>query len=125
MAKTITTKFGGTCADKACGVSIPKGAKVRWYGRGRIYCKVHPNGKGSRSVPARHEATPTTAIFSPDLASNIVESFKKGHFKVESEEDIAFLRKLEEGMRAASEDTKCQSIADDLAEISEEVTTEA
>ena len=37
MAKTITLKFAGKCADTQCGASLPVGSKGRWYGRGRIY----------------------------------------------------------------------------------------
>jgi hypothetical protein len=35
MVKTITLKFAGTC--KACGASLPVGAKARWTGRGRVF----------------------------------------------------------------------------------------
>ena len=35
MAKTITLKFEGKCAD--CGATLPVGSTARWYGRGRVY----------------------------------------------------------------------------------------
>ena len=35
MARIITTKYPGNCAD--CGADIPEGADARYYGRGRIY----------------------------------------------------------------------------------------
>ena len=35
MARTITLKFPGTCAD--CGTRLAVGELARWYGRGRIY----------------------------------------------------------------------------------------
>ena len=37
MAKTITLKFPGVCADDNCGASLNVGDKGRWYGRGRVY----------------------------------------------------------------------------------------
>jgi len=37
MAKTITLKFPGVCADDQCGASLAVGDKGRWYGRGRVY----------------------------------------------------------------------------------------
>ena len=37
MAKTITLKFPGVCADDQCGASLSVGDKGRWYGRGRVY----------------------------------------------------------------------------------------
>ena len=37
VAKTITLKFAGKCADTQCGATLPVGSKGRWYGRGRIY----------------------------------------------------------------------------------------
>jgi len=37
MAKTITLKFPGVCADDQCGVYLAVGDKGRWYGRGRVY----------------------------------------------------------------------------------------
>ena len=35
MAKTITLKYQGRCAD--CGAVLPVGTKALWYGRGRVY----------------------------------------------------------------------------------------
>ena len=35
MARTITLKFPGTCAD--CGTKLAAGELARWYGRGRVY----------------------------------------------------------------------------------------
>ena len=37
MAKTITLKFPGVCADDLCGATLQVGDKGRWYGRGRVY----------------------------------------------------------------------------------------
>jgi len=37
MAKTITLKFAGKCADTQCGAVLSVGTKARWYGRGRVY----------------------------------------------------------------------------------------
>lgn len=37
MAKLITLKFEGKCADKSCGAVLPVGSKAKWYGRGRVY----------------------------------------------------------------------------------------
>lgn len=37
MAKTITLKFEGKCADKNCGATLPAGSRAKWYGRGRVY----------------------------------------------------------------------------------------
>ena len=37
MAKTITLKFPGTCADNQCGAALRVGDRGRWYGRGRVY----------------------------------------------------------------------------------------
>ena len=37
MAKTITLKFPGVCADDQGGASLSVGDKGRWYGRGRVY----------------------------------------------------------------------------------------
>ena len=37
MAKTITLKFPGVCADDLCGASLSVGDKGRWYGRGQVY----------------------------------------------------------------------------------------
>lgn len=45
MAKTITLKFPGRCAD--CGADLPVGSKARWYGRGRVFgigCHEKPVG---------------------------------------------------------------------------------
>ena len=35
MAKIITLKYAGKCAD--CGAELPAGSRARWYGRGKIY----------------------------------------------------------------------------------------
>ena len=35
MAKIITLKYAGKCAD--CGASLPAGTRAKWYGRGRVY----------------------------------------------------------------------------------------
>jgi hypothetical protein len=35
MARTITLKFPGKCAD--CGAALEVGASAVWYGRGRVY----------------------------------------------------------------------------------------
>lgn len=35
MAKTITLKYAGRCAD--CGTRLPVGTRAKWYGRGRVY----------------------------------------------------------------------------------------
>jgi hypothetical protein len=35
MARFITLKFPGKCAD--CGAALPVGTKARWYGRGKVY----------------------------------------------------------------------------------------
>lgn len=45
MAKTITLKFEGKCADSNCGAILPVGSKAKWYGRGRVY------GIGCHSAP--------------------------------------------------------------------------
>ena len=37
MAKTITLKFEGKCADRNCGAILPVGTKAKWYGRGKVY----------------------------------------------------------------------------------------
>jgi hypothetical protein len=37
MAKTITLKFEGKCADKSCGAILAVGAQAKWYGKGRVY----------------------------------------------------------------------------------------
>ena len=37
MAKTITLKFPGVCADEQCKSLLKVGDKGRWYGRGRVY----------------------------------------------------------------------------------------
>ena len=37
MAKTITLKFAGKCADTQCGAALGVGSQARWYGRGRVY----------------------------------------------------------------------------------------
>ena len=45
MAKTITLKYAGKCAD--CGAELPVGSKAKWYGRGRVYgleCHSKPWG---------------------------------------------------------------------------------
>lgn len=52
MAKKITLKFKGTCAD--CGAELPEGSIARWYGKGRIYgigCHEYsrPRSSGDRS----------------------------------------------------------------------------
>jgi hypothetical protein len=48
MAKTITLKFAGKCAD--CGTPLPVGTKAKWYGRGRVY------GLDCHSKPASNES---------------------------------------------------------------------
>lgn len=37
MAKTITLRYSGVCADKKCGAVLNVGDQGRWYGRGRVY----------------------------------------------------------------------------------------
>ena len=67
MAKTITLKFPGKCAD--CGAALQVGERARWYGRGKVYgTTCHPQaargssgGKrvwyGGARVPASQTAT--------------------------------------------------------------------
>ena len=35
MARRITLKFAGKCAE--CGTLLPVGSSAVWYGRGRVY----------------------------------------------------------------------------------------
>jgi hypothetical protein len=35
MARIITARYPATCAD--CGASLPKGSRIRYYGRGKVY----------------------------------------------------------------------------------------
>ena len=55
MARTITLKFAGTCAD--CGTKLGVGALARWYGRGRIYgigCHPKPGEAGEADNDGLH-----------------------------------------------------------------------
>jgi len=48
MAKIITLKYAGRCAD--CGAHLPVGTRAKWYGRGKVYgLNCHSNGKADYS----------------------------------------------------------------------------
>ena len=36
MGRVITLKYRGTCTS--CGVSLPKGVRALWHGRGKVRC---------------------------------------------------------------------------------------
>jgi len=50
MARTITLKFPGTCAD--CGTKLAAGELARWYGRGRVYGIGWPTTTAFTGTPA-------------------------------------------------------------------------
>jgi hypothetical protein len=53
MAKTITTRYDGTCRD--CGAFLPAGTRARWYGRGRVYGLSCHDRDGTRHWPTAQE----------------------------------------------------------------------
>jgi hypothetical protein len=62
MAKTITLKFEGKCADPNCGAVLAVGTKAKWYGRGKVYgldCHSSP-WKGQRKRKVNYFYSPTT-----------------------------------------------------------------
>jgi hypothetical protein len=52
MTRWITTRFDSTCYD--CGSPIPKGTRVRWFGKGRVSCC---GKRGNASPPSRDPDT--------------------------------------------------------------------
>ena len=116
MAKIITSKFAGDCADQACGHRLPAGSRVRWYGRGRIYCVQHPDGKGSRSVPAKGRTglAGLGSVLSPALMANVEAALRNGTLGGATEEDAAMLRAIKDGQERAAEDTVKASVQEEL-----------
>ena len=116
MPKYMKARFGGTCKDQACGFKFEEGHPIRFYGRGQTYCQKHPDGKGSRSQKSSQQEPVTSAIFSPSLAQNIAESYRKGHLDI-SAEDAPFIQALRDGMARAEDDTVNQSVTEELDNI--------
>ena len=72
MARIITTKYAGKCAD--CGATLPVGTRARWYGRGKLYgldCHDDNRVRDDRD----HEARPT--MFDED--GSIAEARRDDH----------------------------------------------
>lgn len=51
MAKTITLKYAGVCAD--CGARLPAGSRARWYGRGKVYGLTCHARRDTGQIPYR------------------------------------------------------------------------
>jgi hypothetical protein len=97
----IVSKFGGRCADRDCRAELAPGSRVRWYGRGRIYC------------PGTHlnQNRPNFAVaFSPHLAAKIQDAIRAEDRAAGRPDEDGCQDAYRDGMERAREDTVRASV---------------